>query len=233
MTEFKGTFDLVDSKDMDKFARVALGNIISRVVFRTGMVERVLFDLLAKTKCQIVASVDDVSADDVGVMRRSKIWKAQANAFTWTLSVSSANAPNPPPDAPPSPTRSKRKTDDIVIAIKVNFKVGDDFLVNIPITGEKVNSKIKRSSKSRSGILEQTTYLTNGIIHTSYNINKDILVVNWTHKTTGTTASQTFRRMAQKDDSSEGSFKSSSSRRSKSPLSSIKSLKTKKQPDAS
>merc|ERR1719414_616028 len=100
-------------------------------------------------------------------MRRSKIWKAQANAFTWTLSVSSANAPNPPPDAPPSPTRSKRKTDDIVIAIKVNFKVGDDFLVNIPITGEKVNSKIKRSSKSRSGILEQTTYLTNGIIHTS------------------------------------------------------------------
>ena len=117
-------------------------DIISRVVFRTGMVERVLFDLLAKTKCQIVASVDDVSADDVGVMRRSKIWKAQANAFTWTLSVSSANAPNSPPDAPPSPTRSKRKTDDIVIAIKVNFKVGDDFLVNIPITGEKVNVSI-------------------------------------------------------------------------------------------
>ena len=117
-------------------------DIISRVVFRTGMVEKVLFGLLAKTKCQITAAVDDVSAEDVGVMRRSKIWKATANTFTWTLSVSSANAPKPPPDAPPSPTRSKRKTDDIVIAIKINFKVGDDFLVNIPITGEKVNVSI-------------------------------------------------------------------------------------------
>ena len=36
---------------------------------------------------------------------------------------------------------------------------------------------MKRSSKSRSGILEQTTYLTNGIIHTSYNINKDTIIV--------------------------------------------------------
>lgn len=106
------------------------------------MVERVLFGLLAKTKCQIIASIDDVSADDVGVMRRSKIWKATANTFTWTLQVSSSNAPKPPPDAPPSPTRNKRKTDDIVIAIKVNFKIGDDFLVNIPITGEKVNVRI-------------------------------------------------------------------------------------------
>ena len=26
MTEFKGTFDLVESKNMDKFARVALGS---------------------------------------------------------------------------------------------------------------------------------------------------------------------------------------------------------------
>ena len=26
MTEFKGTFDLVESKDMDKFARVALAS---------------------------------------------------------------------------------------------------------------------------------------------------------------------------------------------------------------
>ena len=117
-------------------------DIISKVVFRTGMVERVLFGLLAKTKCQIIASIDDVSADDVGVMRRSKIWKATANTFTWTLQVSSSNAPKPPPDAPPSPTRNKRKTDDIVIAIKVNFKIGDDFLVNIPITGEKVNVRI-------------------------------------------------------------------------------------------
>ena len=116
------------------------------------MVERVLFGLLAKTKCQIIASIDDVSADDVGVMRRSKIWKATANTFTWTLQVSSSNAPKPPPDAPPSPTRNKRKTDDIVIAIKVNFKIGDDFLVNIPITGEKVNVRIL-------GTLIQKSYL--------------------------------------------------------------------------
>ena len=90
--------------------------VISKIVFRTGVVEEALFKMMAKTKCQIAASVDDTSAEDLGVMRRSKIWKASANSYTWTFSVDSSNAPKPPPDAPPSPTRKERKTENIMIS---------------------------------------------------------------------------------------------------------------------
>jgi hypothetical protein len=108
----------------------------------------VLFELLAKTKCQIIASVDDTTVEDVGSMRRSKIWKAQANAFTWTLSIDSSNAPKPPPDAPPSPTRGKRKTEDRSIFIKVNYKMGDDLIMTMPITGDKANVSLSTSTSN-------------------------------------------------------------------------------------
>ena len=101
-----------------------------------------LFSLLAKTKCQIIASVDDPSAEDIGAMRRSKIWKAQANSYAWTLRIDSSNAPKPPPDAPPSPTRNKRKTEDTIMDIKGAIKMGDDFLITLPITAEKANVRI-------------------------------------------------------------------------------------------
>ena len=105
-----------------------------------------LFELLAKTNCQIIAEVDDTTTEDVGAMRRSKIWKAQANAFTWTLSIDSSNAPKPPPDAPPSPTRGKRKSEERSIFIKVNFKIGDDLIITIPISGDKANVSIWTST---------------------------------------------------------------------------------------
>ena len=103
---------------------------------------------MAKTKCQIIAEVEDTTAEDIGAMRRSKIWKAQANAFTWTLSIDSTNAPKPPPDAPPSPTRGKRKTEHRSIFIKVNFKMGDDLILTIPITGDRVNVSSYRSKSN-------------------------------------------------------------------------------------
>ena len=115
-------------------------DVISKVAFRTGVVEPMLLELFSKTKCQIVATVDDNSGvGDKGAMRRSRIWKAQANSYTWTFSADSSNAPMPPPDAPLSPTRSHRKTEEIIIPAKINFKMGEDFLVTIPISGEKVN----------------------------------------------------------------------------------------------
>ena len=112
-------------------------DVISRVAFRTGIVEPKLLELISKTRCQIIATVDGSSEDTA--LRRSKIWKAQANLHTWTLSVDSSNAPKPPPDAPPSPTRKKRSTEDITIAVKLNFKIGEDFILTLPITGEKIN----------------------------------------------------------------------------------------------
>ena len=115
-------------------------------MFRTGVVEEALFKMMAKTKCQIAASVDDTSAEDLGAMRRSKIWKATANAYTWTFSVDSSNAPKPPPDAPPSPTRKERKTENITISTKGSFKMGEDFLITVPITGERVNVRISRAN---------------------------------------------------------------------------------------
>ena len=120
--------------------------VISKIVFRTGVVEEALFKMMAKTKCQIAASVDDTSAEDLGAMRRSKIWKATANAYTWTFSVDSSNAPKPPPDAPPSPTRKERKTENITISTKGSFKMGEDFLITVPITGERVNVRICRAN---------------------------------------------------------------------------------------
>ena len=120
--------------------------VISKIVFRTGVVEEALFKMMAKTKCQIAASVDDTSAEDLGVMRRSKIWKASANSYTWTFSVDSSNAPKPPPDAPPSPTRKERKTENIMISTKGSFKMGEDFLITVPITGERVNVRMCRAN---------------------------------------------------------------------------------------
>ena len=97
---------------------------------------------MAKAKCQLVASVDDVGADDLSSMRRSKIWKATPNSYTWTLSVDSSNAPKPPPDAPPSPSRRNRNTEHISIPIKGNWKTGEDFLLTLPITGDKANVSV-------------------------------------------------------------------------------------------
>ena len=113
-------------------------DVISKVAFRTGIVEPKLVELISKTRCQIIATVDG-SLEDASTLRRSKVWKAQANSLTWTLSIDSSNAPKPPPDAPPSPTRKKRGTEDITIAIKLNFKIGEDFILTLPITGEKIN----------------------------------------------------------------------------------------------
>ena len=126
--------------------RLFFVGVISKIVFRTGVVEEALFKMMAKTKCQIAASVDDTSAEDLGAMRRSKIWKATANAYTWTFSVDSSNAPKPPPDAPPSPTRKERKTENITISTKGSFKMGEDFLITVPITGERVNVRISRAN---------------------------------------------------------------------------------------
>ena len=126
--------------------RLFFVGVISKIVFRTGVVEEALFKMMAKTKCQIAASVDDTSAEDLGAMRRSKIWKATANAYTWTFSVDSSNAPKPPPDAPPSPTRKERKTENITISTKGSFKMGEDFLITVPITGERVNVRICRAN---------------------------------------------------------------------------------------
>ena len=126
--------------------QIIISDVISKVAFRTSVVESMLFDLFAKVKCQIIAEIDDPSAEDIGTMRRSQIWKATENSFTWSIIVDSSNAPRPPTDAPPSPTRSKRSTEEIIMSVKVTFKMGEDCSITVPITGEKVNVSIYKQN---------------------------------------------------------------------------------------
>ena len=95
--------------------------------------------MFAKTKCKFTAQVDGGASAGNVKLGKLKIWKAQANAFTWIISADSSTAPPPPPDAPPTPTRVKRKTNEVYMTVEFNFKIGEDFIINVPITGEKIN----------------------------------------------------------------------------------------------
>jgi len=61
MAEFAGTWDLIESKDARNFTKLALANMLQRITFHTGMVEDTLFDVFARTKCQIVIKPEELT----------------------------------------------------------------------------------------------------------------------------------------------------------------------------
>ena len=84
---------------------------LAKIVFHTGIVACQVYDLLSKTLCQLV------------------IVKDEASSFAWFLVFDQ------------EPLKGNVRTGDVVDTSGVNFRmksrIGEEFLVTVPITGEK------------------------------------------------------------------------------------------------
>ena len=102
---------------------------LAKIAFHTGIVACQVYDLLCKTLCQLVIVKEDNST------------------FSWFVVFDQ------------EPLKGNVKIGDVQVDPSgVNFRmkstrIGEEFLLSVPITGEKVKSVIKRKSPSS---LEQT-----------------------------------------------------------------------------